>query len=63
MVNGNSLTHDGAINHYAAVHPRTEKGTRLYDLENDPHESQNQAKVNLEVTDRLKKIQEWRQEP
>lgn len=54
------LTYDGEVNRYASSHPRAEKRPQLYDLLEDPHETQNLASEHPEVVaDLAKTIREW----
>ena len=47
------LTYDGAVNRYAWSHPRTETRPQLYNLLEDPHETNNLASENPEVVEKL----------
>lgn len=54
------LTYDGEVNRYASTHPRTEKRPQLFDLQNDPHETQNLAADHPDIVARLAAdINDW----
>jgi len=54
------LTYDGEVNRYESTHPRTEKRPQLFDLLEDPHETNNVAGERPEVLARLaRKIADW----
>ncbi|MEO1995491.1 MAG: sulfatase, partial [Planctomycetaceae bacterium] len=47
------LTDNGKVGRYQVVHPRTNREPQLYDLLDDPHETQNVAGQNPERTQAL----------
>jgi uncharacterized sulfatase len=54
------LTYPGQLGRYASSHPRTPAGPQLFNLEEDPHETENLADSHPEVVRRLaEKIENW----
>lgn len=54
------LHYDGKATRYRSLHARMQRGPELFDLEADPHESNNLAAKKPEIVQRLsRKIEQW----